>query len=64
MPVQAERPNLHCSPSIIMLMKSRKIRGVEHVTDMDKRKNVYRVLVVISENEELARRRNAWVGKY
>jgi len=27
--VQAERPNLHCSPGIIMLMTSRKMRGGE-----------------------------------
>jgi len=27
LPVQAERPDLHCSPSIIMLMNSRKMRG-------------------------------------
>jgi hypothetical protein len=45
-------------------MKSRKMRGLEHVTDTDERKNVYRVLVGISENKALARGRSAWVGKF
>jgi hypothetical protein len=37
--------NLYCSPSIIRIIKSRRIRWVGHVARMVEKKNAYRILV-------------------
>jgi hypothetical protein len=37
--------NLYCSPSIIRIIKSRRMRWVGHVTRMVDKRNVYRLLV-------------------
>jgi hypothetical protein len=47
-----------------MLMQSMKMGWVEHVTDTAERNNVYKILVGVSDNKALARRRSAWAGKY
>jgi hypothetical protein len=40
-----ELHNLYSSPSIIRIMKSRRIRWAEHVARMGENRNVYRLLV-------------------
>ena len=40
-----ELNDLYCSPYIVRVMQSRRMRWVEHVTRMGKRRDVYRVLV-------------------
>jgi hypothetical protein len=37
--------NLYCSPSIIRIIKSRKMRWAGHVARMGKKRNAYRILV-------------------
>jgi hypothetical protein len=41
--------NLYSSPNIIRMMKSRKMRLAEHVTQMGQKRNEYRLLVGILE---------------
>jgi hypothetical protein len=40
-----ELHNLYCSPSIIIMIKSRRIRLVGHVARIGEKRNAYRVLV-------------------
>jgi hypothetical protein len=40
-----ELHNLYSSPSIIKIIKSRRMRWAEHVARMGKKRNVYRLLV-------------------
>jgi hypothetical protein len=40
-----ELHNLYCSPSIIRMMKSRRVRWAGHVARMEEKRNAYRVLV-------------------
>jgi hypothetical protein len=40
-----ELQNLYCSPSIIRITESRRMRWVEHVARMEEKSNVYRLLV-------------------
>jgi hypothetical protein len=40
-----ELHNLHCSPSIIRMIKSWKMRWVGHVARMGEQRNAYRILV-------------------
>jgi hypothetical protein len=40
-----ELHNLHCSPNIVRVIKSRRMRGVGHVARMWEGRGVYRVLV-------------------
>jgi hypothetical protein len=40
-----ELHNLHFSPAIIRMTKSRRMRWAEHVARMGEKKNAYRVLV-------------------
>jgi hypothetical protein len=40
-----ERNDLYCSPKIIRVMKSRRMRRAGHVACMGERKGVYRVVV-------------------
>jgi hypothetical protein len=40
-----ELHNLYCSPSIIRIMKSRRMRWAGHVARMGEKRNAYRILV-------------------
>ena len=40
-----ELNNLYCSPNIVRMVKSRRIRWAGHVTHMEERRGVYRILV-------------------
>jgi hypothetical protein len=40
-----ELNDLYCSPKIVRVMKSRRIRGARHVARMGERRGVYKVLV-------------------
>jgi hypothetical protein len=55
--------NLYSSPSIIRMVKSRRIRWAGHVARMGrKKKNAYRILVGKSEGKRpLGRPRRRWV---
>jgi hypothetical protein len=56
-----ELHNLHSSPSIIRIMKSRRVRWAWHVERMEKR-NAYRLLVGKPEERRPVRRpRRMWV---
>ena len=58
-----EEPNdLHCSPNIVRVIKSRRMRWAGHVAHMGEERGVYRVLVGKSEGRRpLGRRRHGWV---
>jgi hypothetical protein len=57
-----ELRDLCSSPSIIGMMKSRRMRWAEYVARMGKRRNVYRLLVGKSEGKRpLGRPRRTWV---
>jgi hypothetical protein len=43
--------DLHCSPNIVRVIKSRRMRWVEHVARMGETRGVYRVLVGKSEGK-------------
>jgi hypothetical protein len=40
-----ERHNLYCSPSVIRIIKSRRMRWAGHVACMREKRNAYRILV-------------------
>jgi hypothetical protein len=40
-----ELHNLYCSPSIIRMIKSRRMRGAGHVAQMEDKRNAYGILV-------------------
>jgi hypothetical protein len=40
-----ELHNLYCSPCIIRMIKSRRVRWAEHVARMTGKRNAYRILV-------------------
>jgi len=46
-----ELNDLHSSPNIVRVIKSRRMRWAWHVASMEERKNVYRVLVGILEGQ-------------
>jgi hypothetical protein len=53
--------NLHASPNIIRLIKSRRMRWVGHVARMGEGRKVYRVFVKKSEGKRpLERPRHMW----
>jgi hypothetical protein len=55
--------NLYSLPSIIRMMKSRRIRWAAHVARMVKTRNAYRILVGKPEGKRpLGRPRRRWVG--
>jgi hypothetical protein len=57
-----ELHNLHSSPNIIRLIKSRRTRWVRHVARMGEKKNTYRILVGEPEGKRtLGRRKHWWV---
>jgi hypothetical protein len=60
-----ELHNLYSSPSIIRMIKSRRMRWVEHVTRMGEKRNSCRILVGIPEGKRpLGRSRRRWVDNY
>jgi hypothetical protein len=57
-----ELHNLYSSPSIIRIIKLRKMRWAGHVTRMGKKRNVYRLLVGKPEEKRpLGRPRCRWM---
>jgi hypothetical protein len=54
--------DLYLSPSIIRIIKSRRMRLVGHVAQMGEKRNVYRLLVGKPEGKiPLGRQRHRWV---
>jgi hypothetical protein len=57
-----ELHNLYSSPSIIRMIKSRRMRWAGHVAQMGEKRNTYRILVVNPEEKRpLGRPRRRWV---
>jgi hypothetical protein len=57
-----ELHNLYSSPSIIRMIKSRRMRRTGHVARMGKKRNAYRILVGKPEgNRPLGRPRRTWM---
>jgi hypothetical protein len=57
-----ELHNLYSSPSIIRIIKSRRMRWAEHVSRMGEKRNVYRLLVGKPEGKRpLGRPRCRWI---
>jgi hypothetical protein len=57
-----ELHNLHSSPSIIRIIKSRRMRWAGHVARMGEERNVYRLLVAKPEGKRPLRRpRRRWI---
>jgi hypothetical protein len=55
--------NLYSSPSIIRMMKSRRMRWAGHVARMGAKRNAYRILVGKPEGKRpLGRSRRRWVN--
>jgi hypothetical protein len=53
--------NLYCSPSIIRLIKSRRMAWAGHVARMEEKRNAYRILVGKPEGKRpLGRPRHRW----
>jgi hypothetical protein len=58
-----ELHNLYSSPSIIRIIKSRRMRWAGHVAQMGEKRNVYRLLVGKPEGmRPLGRPRRRWMG--
>jgi hypothetical protein len=58
-----ELHNLYSSPSIIRIIKSRRMRWAGHVARMGEKRNVYRLLVGKPEGKRLlGRPRHRWMG--
>jgi hypothetical protein len=56
-----ELHNLYCSPSIIKIIESRRMRLAGHVARMGKKRNAYRILVGKPEGKgPLGRPRRRW----
>jgi len=57
-----ELNDLYCSPNIVRVIKSRRMRWAGHVARMDEERGVYRVLLGKSEGKRpLGRPRRRWV---
>jgi hypothetical protein len=55
--------DLYSSPSIIRIIKSRRMRWEGHAARMGEKRNAYRLLVVKPERKRsLGRPRRRWVG--
>jgi hypothetical protein len=53
---------LYSSPSVIRMIKSRRVRWAGHVARMGKRRNAYRILMGMPEGRRpLGRPRRRWV---
>jgi hypothetical protein len=60
-PHNEKRNDLYCSPSIVRVIKSRRMRWAEHVARMGERRGVYRVLVGKPEGKrQLERPMRRW----
>jgi hypothetical protein len=58
-----ELHNLYSSPSIIRIIKSRRMRWARHVARMGEKRNVYRLLVGKPEGKRpLGRPRRRWIN--
>jgi hypothetical protein len=58
-----ELHNLYSSPSIIRIIKSRRMRWAGHVARMGTKRNIYRILVGKAEGKRpLGRPRHTWVN--
>jgi hypothetical protein len=58
-----ELHNLHSSPSVIRIIKSRRLRWTGHVARMGEKRNVYRLLVGKPEGKRpLGRSRRRWIN--
>jgi hypothetical protein len=56
-----ELHNVYCSPSIVRIIKPRRMRWVGHVARMGEKRNAYRILVANpKENRSLGRPRRRW----
>jgi hypothetical protein len=55
-----ELHNLYSSPSIIRMIKSRRMRWAGHVARMAEKRNGYRILVGRSEGKRLLGRQRRW----
>jgi hypothetical protein len=56
-----ELPDVYSSPSIIRIIKSRRMRWEDHVARMREKRNAYRLLVRKSEGKRpLGRQRRRW----
>jgi hypothetical protein len=56
-----ERNDLYCSPNIVRVIKSRRMRWAGHVVRMEERRGVYRDLMGIPEGKRpLGRPRSRW----
>jgi hypothetical protein len=54
---------LYSSPSIIRIIKSRRVSWAGHVARMGEKRNVYRLLVGMPEGKKpLGRQRRRWVN--
>jgi hypothetical protein len=61
-PHNEELHNLYSSPSIIRIIKSRRMRQEGHVARMGTKRNAYRILVGMPEGKRpLGRPRRRWV---
>ena len=59
-----ELNDLHCSPNIVRMIKSRRMRWVGHVASMGERRGIYRVLVRKPERKRpLGKPRRRWENK-
>jgi hypothetical protein len=56
-----ELHDLYSSPSIIRIIKSKKMRLEDHVARMGEKRNAYRLLVGKPEGKSLGRPRRRWV---
>jgi hypothetical protein len=57
-----ELHNLYSSPSIIRIIKSRRLRWAGHVARMGEKRNLYRLLVEKPEGKRpLGRPRRRWI---
>jgi hypothetical protein len=61
---KVELHNLYSSPSIIRMIKSRRMRWAGHVARMGEKRNTYRILVGLPEGKgPLGRPRRRWMGQ-
>jgi hypothetical protein len=59
-----ELRTLYYTPSIIRIIKSRKMRWAGHVAQMEEKRNAYRLLMGTPEEERLlGKPRRRWVDK-
>jgi len=57
-----ELKDLYCSPNIVRVIKSRRMRWAEHVARMGEERDVYRVLVGKPEGKTTGETQTQMVG--